>query len=55
MVRAVRRAGVVLALPALVGLSTLLQWLAGRRLTGLWIMPDEAVYGERALELWHHG
>ena len=55
MVRAVRRAGVVLALPALVGLSTLLQWLAGRRLTGLWILPDEAVYGERALELWHHG
>jgi hypothetical protein len=55
MVRAVRRAGVVLALPALVGLSTLLQWLAGRRLTGLWILPDEAVYGERALDLWHHG
>ena len=55
MVRAVRRSGLVLALPALVGLSTLLQWLAGRRLTGLWIMPDEAIYAERALNLWRHG
>ena len=55
MVRALRRSGLVLALPALVGLSTVLQWLAGRRLTGLWIMPDEAVYGERALDLWRHG
>ena len=55
MVRAVRRTGLVLALPALVGLSTVLQWLAGRRLTGLWIMPDEAIYGERALDLWRHG
>lgn len=44
-----------LALPALVGVSTLLHWLAGRRLHGLWIMPDEAIYGQRALEFWHHG
>ena len=55
MVRAVRRAGVIPALLALVGLSTLVHWLAGSRLDGLWIMPDEAVYGERALDLWRSG
>jgi Dolichyl-phosphate-mannose-protein mannosyltransferase len=55
MVRALRRSGLVLALPALVGTSTVLLWLAGRRLTGLWIMPDEAVYAERAIALWRHG
>ncbi len=55
MVRALRRSGLVLALPALVGLSTILHWLAGRRITGLWIMPDEAIYAERALSLWRHG
>jgi hypothetical protein len=55
MVRAVRRTGLVLALPALVGVSTLAYWLAGHRLHGLWIMPDEAIYGERALDLWSHG
>ena len=54
MAGALRRAGLILALPALVGTSTLLHWLAGRRLTGLWIMPDEAIYGERALGFWHH-
>lgn len=37
------------------GLSTLLHWLAGRRLDGLWILPDEGVYAERALGFWHHG
>ena len=42
-------------LPLLVGLSTLLHWLAGRRLAGLWIMPDEAVYAARAVALWRHG
>jgi hypothetical protein len=54
MAGALRRAGLTLALPGLVGASTLLHWLAGRRLTGLWIMPDEAIYGERALGFWHH-
>jgi hypothetical protein len=44
-----------LALPGLVGVSTLLHWLAGRRLTGLWILPDEAIYAARALGLWRHG
>lgn len=52
MVGALRRAGLTLALPAVVGLSTLLHWLAGRRLSGLWILPDEAIYAERALALW---
>jgi hypothetical protein len=55
MVRSLRRSGLVLALPALVGVATFLQWLAARRLDGLWIMPDEAIYGERALSLWRHG
>ena len=54
MVRALRRAGLTLALPALVGASTLLQWLAARRIEGLWIMPDEAIYAERAIGLWRH-
>ena len=31
-----------------------MHWVAGRRITGLWIMPDEAIYARRALELWHH-
>jgi hypothetical protein len=52
--RALRRTGLALALPALVGVSTLLHYLAGRRLTGLWIMPDEAIYGQRALGVWRH-
>ena len=43
------------ALTALVGLSTLLHWLAGSRIAGPWIMPDEAIYAERTLALWHHG
>jgi hypothetical protein len=54
MARALRRAGLTLALPALVGASTVLHWLAGRRLTGLWIMPDEAIYAGRAIGLWRH-
>ncbi|MGH3002240.1 MAG: glycosyltransferase family 39 protein [Gaiellaceae bacterium] len=45
----------VLALAAIVGLSTLLHWLAGRRLHGLWIVPDEAIYAARAVTVWHHG
>ena len=55
MAGTLRRAGLTLAFPALVGVSTVLHWLAGRRISGLWIMPDEAIYGERALELWRHG
>jgi len=52
MVRAVRRPGLALGLPAVVGASTILHWLAGRRLPGLWIMPDEAIYAARAEALW---
>jgi hypothetical protein len=44
-----------LALPALVGLSTLLHWLAARHLHGLWIVPDEPIYASRAVEVWQHG
>ena len=55
MARAFRRPGLAIALPVVVGVSTLLHWLAGRRLHGLWIMPDEAIYAERALTLWRHG
>ena len=55
MVRAIRRSGLVLALPALVGAATIAYWLAARRLAGLWIMPDEAIYATRALTLWRHG
>ena len=50
-----RRVGLRLGLPALVALSTLLHWLAGRRFDGLWIMPDEAIYVRRAEQLWHDG
>jgi hypothetical protein len=53
--RALRRPALAAALAALVGASTLLHWLAGRRIDGLWIMPDEAIYGVRALDLWRNG
>ena len=55
MARTLRRTSLTLALPALVGLSALLHWLAARRIEGLWIMPDEAIYGTRALALWQDG
>ncbi len=55
MARALRRPGLGAALAALVALSTLGYWLAARRQSGLWIMPDEAIYGTRAEELWQHG
>lgn len=42
-------------MPVIVGGSTLLHWLAGRRLHGLWIVPDEAIYADRALVIWRHG
>ncbi len=50
-----RRVIPTLALPALVGLSTVLHWLAARRVNGLWIIPDEPVYALRALAVWRHG
>src|SRR5215208_4273264 len=50
-----RQSLTALALPALVAVSTLLHWLAGRRFDGLWIMPDEAVYIRRAEHLWDDG
>lgn len=53
MARAVRRPG--LALAALVALSTIAYALASTRIDGLWIMPDEAIYADRAAQLWHHG
>lgn len=52
MARALRRPGVSLA--AIVGVSTILHWLAGRRLPGPWIMPDETIYAERGLAIWEH-
>jgi hypothetical protein len=55
LARALRRPGVAAALTALVAVSTLLHWLTGRQVAGLWIMPDEAIYGVRALGFWQHG
>ena len=54
MARALRRPGLI-APAALVAVSTFAYALAGRRVQGLWIMPDEAIYADRALRLWHHG
>ena len=51
----VRIKPLTLALPSIVGASTVIHWLAGRRVPGLWIMPDEAIYADRALRLWHDG
>lgn len=53
MAGALRRPGLKLA--ALVAVSTLVYWLEARRHSGLWIMPDEAIYGTRAEQLWEHG
>ena len=55
MARAVQRTHVAVALTALIGLSLLVHWLAGRRFGGLWIMPDETIYAHRALRLYHEG
>src|SRR5262249_26092380 len=41
-------------LAAIVGVSTILHWLAGRRLPGPWIMPDEAIYALRGIAFWRH-
>jgi hypothetical protein len=56
MARALQRTRVAgLLLGALVALSLLLHWLASRRFSGLWIMPDETTYAHRALRLYHAG
>jgi hypothetical protein len=55
MARTFRRAGLALPLSALVAVSTLAYGLAGKRVPGLWIMPDEAIYADRAVRLWHDG
>ena len=44
-----------LGLGVVVAASTLVHWLAGRRLGGLWILPDEGIYAARAIGLWRHG
>jgi len=36
-------------------LSTVLHWLVARRFEGLWILPDEAIYARRGLDLYRHG
>jgi hypothetical protein len=51
----VRRNLPLLALLTIVAASTLAHWLAGRRIHGLWIMPDEAIYAERAFAAWRQG
>jgi hypothetical protein len=53
LARTLRRPAVA-ALTALVVVSALLHWLAARQISGLWIMPDEAIYARRGLEFWHH-
>lgn len=58
MARALRRTGLSPAaagLLALVAVSAFFHWLAGRQLAGLWLMPDEAIYAERARTLWQTG
>ncbi len=55
LVGALRRPGLKVALPALIALSAILHWVAADRLSGLWIMPDEAIYASRGLALWEHG
>jgi len=55
LARALRRTDVTIALGGLVAGSTLIHSALALRFTGLWIMPDEAVYGERAVEFWRHG
>ncbi len=42
-------------LAALIAASWLVRYLAGRGVHGLWIMPDESIYGERGRSLYEHG
>lgn len=53
MARPLRRPG--LALAALIAVSTVAYAIAGTRIHGLWIMPDEAIYADRAERLWRDG
>ena len=55
MARALRRTGLTPAAAALVAVSTVAYAVAGRHVPGLWIMPDEAIYADRAFRLWSHG
>jgi hypothetical protein len=55
MARALRRADLTLPLAALVAMSTFAYGLANKRVPGLWIMPDEAIYADRAIRLWQDG
>lgn len=55
MVGTLRRTRLALPLSALVAVSTLGYGLAGARIPGLWIMPDEAIYAARAVRLWQDG
>jgi hypothetical protein len=55
MARTLRRTGLTLPLSALIAVSTIAYGLAGKRVPGLWIMPDEAIYADRAIRLWHDG
>jgi hypothetical protein len=55
LARALRRTDVAIALGGLVAVSTVVHSALALRFTGLWIMPDEAIYGERALDLWQRG
>src|SRR5205085_5244764 len=55
MARALRRTGMTPAAAALVAVSTVAYAVAGRHVPGLWIMPDEAIYADRAFRLWNHG
>jgi hypothetical protein len=42
-------------LAGLVAVSTALRFWAGTGIAGLWIMPDEAIYGSIGENLWRHG
>jgi hypothetical protein len=55
MARAVQRTHLAVAVGALVAVSLLVHWLAARRFSGLWIMPDESIYAHRAVRLYHEG
>ena len=55
MARALRRTDLTLPLSVLVAASTVAYGWAGKRVPGLWIMPDEAIYADRAVRLWHNG
>ncbi len=43
------------AVSGLIVVSTVVHWFAGRRLGGLWILPDEGIYSTRATDVWVRG